>query len=54
MKLDYGKITDEIIREFPDLKRHEAVVFEIVKKVSLAYGSALNDCLKEASEEINK
>jgi len=42
MKIDYGKITDEIIQEFPDLKRQEAVVFEVVKKVSLAYGSALN------------
>ena len=42
MEIDYGKITDEIIQEFPDLKRQEAVVFEVVKKVSLAYGSALN------------
>ncbi len=40
MKLDNGKITDEIIREFPDLKRNEAVVFEIVKKVGLAYSLA--------------
>jgi hypothetical protein len=44
MKVDYGKITDEIIAEFPDLKRQEAVVFEVVKKVSLVYGSALNGC----------
>lgn len=43
MKIDYGLITDEVIREFPDLKRQEAVVFEIVKKVSLVYGRALND-----------
>ena len=40
MKFDNAKITDEIIQEFPDLKRHEAVVFEIVKKVSLAYSLA--------------
>ncbi|MFA5306086.1 MAG: hypothetical protein WC365_01415 [Candidatus Babeliales bacterium] len=50
MKLDYGKITDEIIAEFPDLKRQEAVVFEVVKKVSLAYGCALNDCFKEKDD----
>lgn len=43
MKVDNGLITDEIIKEFPDLKRHEAVVYEIVKKVSLVYGRALND-----------
>lgn len=47
MEIDYGKITDEIIEQFPDLKRQEAVVFEIVKKVSLAYGSALNGSGKE-------
>jgi hypothetical protein len=40
MEIDNGVITDEIIREFPDLKRQEAVVFEIVKKVSLAYSLA--------------
>lgn len=43
MKVDYALITDEIIREFPDLTRHEPVVYEIVKKVSLVYGRALND-----------
>lgn len=43
MKVDYGLITDEVIAEFPDLKRQEAVVFEIVKKVALVYGKALND-----------
>jgi hypothetical protein len=42
MKVDYGLITDEIIKEFPDLKRQEAVVFEIVKKISMYYGVALN------------
>jgi hypothetical protein len=42
MKLDYGLITDEIIKECPDLKRHEAIVFEVVKKVSMYYGVALN------------
>ena len=47
MKVDYGIITDEIIKEFPDLKRQEAVVFEVVKKVALAYGSALNGSSKE-------
>lgn len=40
MKVDYVTITDEVIREFPDLKRQEAVVFEIVKKVGLAYSLA--------------
>lgn len=47
MKIDYAKITDEIITEFPDLKRQEAVVYEVVKKVSLVYGSALNGSNKE-------
>ena len=43
MKIDYGLITDEVINDFPELKRQEAVVYEIVKKVSLVYGKALND-----------
>jgi len=50
MKLDYGMITDSIIREFPDLKRNEAVVFEIVKKVGLAYSAAYGE--QNGSKEI--
>jgi len=43
MKIDYGLITDEIIKECPDLKRHEQIVFEVVKKVSMYYGVALHE-----------
>lgn len=41
MKMDYADITDEVIKQFPDLKRHEAIVFEIVKKVALVYSGVV-------------
>jgi hypothetical protein len=41
MKLNEKEIVQEIITEFPELVRQEALVHEIVKKVSLVYGVAL-------------
>lgn len=31
-------VLEEILEEFPDLKRHEFIVWEVLKKVELAYG----------------
>lgn len=40
MKFNEKEIVQEVLREFPDLVRQEALVYEIVKKVSLVYGVA--------------
>lgn len=36
--MDVCVLVDKVIEEFPDLKRQEALVYEISKKIILVYG----------------
>lgn len=38
MKINEKEIVQDILIEFPELVRQEALVHEIVKKVSMVYG----------------
>jgi len=40
MKINEKEVVQSVLAEFPELIRQEALVHEIVKKVSLVYGVA--------------